>query len=407
MQRSDILNFLTQYKGLPYQIYLLSATRAVIAMGMMFVYPFMSLFLTIRLGYTTVEAGYIMVLTAIGNMVGSLIGGKLADNFGRKKTYIIFVSTVIFSMLLSGLFCNNKIAIIFIIITYFSVSAIMPVISAMIIDWTNDENRTESFSWLYLASNIGGALGPIIAGLLFSNHTAWIFYSMAIAFTLSLLIVFAYISDNYTPSRCEHNSKQKEKSLLKVVLSKPILLLFIICLAILTICYIELDYMLPLQFNDSLGLDTGTKYNATIWVVNGLTVILLTPIIISFTKKISPLFNTVIACILYALGFGVYAFFSSGIIMFISVIIWTAGEILISTNAGVYIAQQSPVTHKGRCMSLYEFSRGIGKCLGPIIFGYILVSYTYYQAWQFISVTCLIIAIFILLLARHIKSKEL
>ena len=55
----EILNFLTQYKGLPKQVYILSISRAVISMGMMFVYPFLSLLLTSRLGYSEMEASYL------------------------------------------------------------------------------------------------------------------------------------------------------------------------------------------------------------------------------------------------------------------------------------------------------------------------------------------------------------
>lgn len=81
------MNFLTQYQGLPRQVYLLSASRALISMGMMFVYPFLSLLLTSRLGYTEINASYIIVTASVASILGTLTGGKLSDEIGRKKVF--------------------------------------------------------------------------------------------------------------------------------------------------------------------------------------------------------------------------------------------------------------------------------------------------------------------------------
>ncbi|MEG1315190.1 MAG: MFS transporter [Anaerovoracaceae bacterium] len=398
------MNFLTQYKGLPKQIYLLSISRAVISMGMMFIFPFMSLLLTTRLGYSTVEAGYIMVVTAIANMLGSLIGGKMADDIGRKKVYGLFTIIVVFAMTLGGIFCYSRIVVICVVLAYFSVSAIMPVVSAMIIDWSDNTNKTECFSLLYLASNVGGSIGPIIAGLLFYNHMPLIFFGMALAFSVTFIIILIFIKDIYVPQpTLKQNNKKdriKEKSLIRIVIENPILLTFIICLAILTICYIELDYMLPLQLSDYFGLNAGSKYSSLIWVINGILCVVLTPILVSITKKNHQLLNIGVACILYAVGFSLYAFNNNIVVFMVAVAVWTAGEILISTGAGVYISNQSPDTHKGRCMSLYEFSRGVGKCLGPVLCGYFLVSHTYGQTWLVIAGLCIITDVVIWILYK-------
>ena len=72
------MHSLAQYKGLPKQIYILSVARAVIAMGMMFVYPFLSLLLTKQLGYSELQASYIVVVCSVAAMVGSPPGFVLS-----------------------------------------------------------------------------------------------------------------------------------------------------------------------------------------------------------------------------------------------------------------------------------------------------------------------------------------
>lgn len=100
MEYIHAMNIVRQYKGLPRQIYYLSLSRMITEMGMMFVFPFMSLLLTQRLGYSEVETGYFLVVTSIGNMLGSLLGGKLSDELGRRVVYAWLTVTIVVSMTL-------------------------------------------------------------------------------------------------------------------------------------------------------------------------------------------------------------------------------------------------------------------------------------------------------------------
>lgn len=390
------MNYLTQYKGLPEQIYILSISRAVVSMGMMFVYPFLSLLLTSRLGYTEVNASYIAVIASIASTLGTLAGGKLSDEIGRKKVYVTATFIVIITMTIAGFFASSHLVIFFIIVTYFVASAILPTVSAMILDWADEGNKTECFSLMYLSGNIGSALGPVIAGMLFYSHMPWIFFSMAIIYLLTFLLVLCKVQDIYIPRKdTRHLEKVKQESLIKIVLRNPILLMFTICLALLTLCYINLDFMLPLQLRDLFDLNAGSKYSSLVWTINGAVVVTCTPIIVSFTKKNHPLFNIGIACVLYAAGFSLYGFSHSIAVFMMAVIIWTSGEILISTCAGIYIADQSPSTHKGRSMSLYEFARGIGRLSGPVFTGYLLTALSYSQTWFIIAGVCLVVDVMI------------
>lgn len=388
------MHSLAQYKGLPKQIYILSVARAVIAMGMMFVYPFLSLLLTKQLGYSELQASYIVVVCSVAAMVGSLAGGKLADHVGRKTVFIAAALIITCVMGLTGFLVRTRLAILLIIISYFAVNMILPTVSAMILDWSSDDNKTECFSMMYLGSNIGCALGPVMAGLLFYSHMPWIFFSMAISFFLTLLLVCFFIQDIHVPVRARakegpSGAAIKEENLLKILFTTPVLLIFVLCLGLLTLCYINLDFMLPLQLSELFGLDAGSKYSSLVWTINGIVVVAFTPFIVSVTKKNHQLFNIGIACLLYALGFGFYIFSESLAAFMISVVVWTSGEILISTGAGIYIADQTPETHKGRSMALYEFARGIGKLTGPLTSGLLLTRYTYGQSWLVIVCICL------------------
>lgn len=402
------MHFLAQYRGLPKQIYILSISRAVIAMGMMFVYPFLSLLLTKQLGYSELEASYIVVICSVAAIAGSLAGGKLADAVGRKAVFVTASVTITCVMFLTGFLVTTRLAILLIVISYFAVNTILPTVSAMILDWSDSSNKTECFSMMYLASNIGGAMGPVLAGMLFYSHMPWIFFSMAFSFFLTLLLVCFCIRDIHVPARVKKKRDPsgpviKEANLLKILFTTPTLLIFVLCLGMLTLCYINLDFMLPLQLSQLFGLDEGSKYSSLVWTINGVVVVVCTPFIVSATKKNHQLFNIGIACLLYALGFGFYTFSESVASFMFAVVIWTSGEILISTGAGIYIADQTTETHRGRSMALYEFARGIGKLTGPLTSGFLLTRYTYGQSWFVIMCICL--AVDVVIWRLYIKSR--
>ena len=403
---SQIMNIFYQYKGLPSQIYYLSISRMITEMGVMFVFPFMSLLLTQRLGFTEIQAGYFLVFTSIGNMAGSLIGGKLCDEFGRRIVYSVLTMIIVISMLIGGRFCMHRIVILFVFISYSATSALMPVVSAMIIDQSTAHNRSECFSLLYLAGNIGCALGPVLAGLLFYNHMPWVFYCQAFFFLAAFVLVITRIEDSYIPNRhrMQEHCEVSSESLLSVTLHRPVLLAFLLILVALTACYIEMDYVFPLQLNEAYGLNLGSKLSSGVWTLNGIAVILLTPWIVAATKKNSALFNLIFAGTLFAVGYFLYSINVGRLIFIVAPFLWTAGEILLTTYSGVFIAEVSPDTHKGRCMSLYEFTRGIGKCIGPVIFGYVITYGSYRSAWVIVSVVCLICSLLTYCLYRKNRS---
>src|SRR5450830_901308 len=83
-----IKNLFSSYYGLPKSVFALFIVRIINCFGS-FVYPFLTMFLTIKLGYNEEKAGFFVTAVVIAGSIGLLSGGKLADRFGRKKIFVI------------------------------------------------------------------------------------------------------------------------------------------------------------------------------------------------------------------------------------------------------------------------------------------------------------------------------
>lgn len=402
------MNMFSQYKGLPRQVYLLSMTKGAVSMGMIIVYPFLSLLLTSRFGFSDTEASFIVVVVSGISIIGSIIGGKLSDAWSRKYVFLIAAAIVTIVMVLAGFFASSMVCVWLIMVSYLAVNAVLPTVSAMILDYSPLEKKSECFSLQYLASNVGVSLGPIITGALFYSYTEWIFFAMALTFFLPLLWVGFGVEDIHLQSKAGPSSVKttKEVSIVSILFRNPVLLIFTVCIALLSLSYINLDFVLPLQLAENFGLNAGSKVSSLVWTINGLVVIALTPALIARTKKNHPLFNIAIACAFYVVGLGSYAFADSIPLFLMMIVVWTGGEILISTCAAIYIADQTPETHKGRSMALYEFAVGVGKLLGPLTAGMLLTKLNYGQVWLCIAAICLFTGVVIAGLYQISKKKK-
>lgn len=391
------LDMIDQYRGLPKQVYIMLIARIVAATGA-FVYPFITMLLSSRLGFSDQEISVYLLLLAASYVPSSLVGGKLADMFSRKHVLIAVMFASDIAFFLAGFHCDTIDIIYFILTGYFFINMGSPIIAAMMMDITTPENRQESLSLCYLGLNLGIAVGPLAAGFLFENYIRWIFWGEAIINVISLIIIAIWITDA-KPDQSEMDAiaadenRQGEKAgeggLLQQLLKTPVVLAFAAMGVCYAFSYSQLSYVMPLHFEELFGVAAGSKYMGAMWSINGFVVFAVTPIMVLLFKKKNPLFNTSIAGIGYGIGFGLYAFTQNIIIIFLLVIIWSCGEVLAAANTGVFIANNSPITHRARFQSIYEIVQGIGRAFGPLLMGYFLLDHDFSQAWLLVSLISL------------------
>lgn len=397
-------------------MYYICISRMLLGLGMM-ILMFFSLLLTRILGFSEFQAGLAYLFISLCTVAGAVMGGKLADRYGRKRIFL--ASIVLYSLicLITVFFVGNRIMIFFIFAGAFIGSASYPILSAMVADNAPENKRTECFSLLYLSHNVGFAVGPSIGGLLFFSHMSLLFVLQAFFLMSSGLFLYFMTTDIYelgipkefgmTEQTADVTkiSKTKDENTFLLLFSKKSLFAFIVSLVFLTMCYQMIGFMLPFQLSESFGIDAGSRYAGFIWTANALTVVLGTPMIISYTKKHNHLRTTALATVLYCIGFGLYAFVDALPLYYVAVVIWSIGEIMISTGAGVFIAEHSPITHRARFQSLYDTSRSLGRGFGPPLFGAMLMHITYRQAWIVDGLACLMIGGIIYLVYRFEKAK--
>lgn len=395
------------YKGLPRPVYILAIARVVNAMGN-FVYPFLTLFLTEHLGFSAEKAGTYFAISAAAQVIGSVLGGKLTDKLGRKKLYLIFQGLTACCYLPCAFLGDSIIIAWLLIAAGFLSNAAQPANSAMVADLTNKNNRKQAYSLVYLGINLGFSIGPMIAAFLYKNYTWLIFLGNAITIVLTLLLLLFCIDDT-TPSENEiedsrnrdDNESAEDSNVIKALLRRPSLLLFLIGVMVNSFIYSSIRFVLPLQLREVFGGDLGPKYFGYMMSANGIVIILITTLIIKITMKIKPIMNVSLASIFFAVGLGMLGFAKSFPVYILSAVLYTIGEILEATNTGVYIANHSPINHRGRFNAAVPLITGIGSSAAPYVFGRFMTHYGNRALWIMCFVMGIGTSIFLSWVGNH------
>ena len=135
--------------------------------------------------------------------------------------------------------------------------------------------------------------------------------------------------------------------------------------------------------------------------INALTVIILTMWVTNITKRFKPLTNMVIAGVLYAVGFGMIGEINTFPLFIVSIVLWSLGEILMATNFGVYIINNSPRSHRARFSALGNLSSATGGALGTSLMGLYIGFSGINSVWHLIFVISCFSAILMFLLSIY------
>jgi len=388
INKNSLMSFIKTYAGLSSAIYVLFIARIINRMGD-FVHLFMTLYLTRIMGFEVRTVGFFIMITAASGILGSIVGGKLSDHVGRKT---VMVGSQFTSAAIVGVcgFLPSTMAIpVLLIVSNFFKGAVRPASRSMLTDLSKVEERQKAFSLLYLGTNFGVAIGPMIAGFLFRNHLSWIFWGDALTTITAFTLVLKYVPES-RPSEKEmletkNNDLEKadNTSAIKAFLKRPVLVLFSILTVMANFIYAQMTFSLPLHLNEVFN-ESGAKVFGYLMSFNAVIVLVFTVLILNLTKKLKAVYNMAFAALLFAVGFGALSVISSFHGFLITTFIWTIGEILMVTNGSVYIANHTPINLRGRFNAITGVVFGLGYIAGPFISGIILASGTISSLWIFI-----------------------
>ncbi len=393
------------YRGLPRPVYTLFFATVVNGVGI-FVFPFLTLFLTRKMGMGEKAAGDFMLLASLAYVPGILAGGKLADLFGRKRVMLVSQALAGLAFVPCGFLGTSPAVPWLILASLFFDGVTDPARSAMSTDVTTPENRQAAFSLLYLGHNLGFAFGPLVAGFLFENAPRWLFWGNAAAILVALGLVAAFVPET-KPTEVQireslaGNSTERahEGNLVSALKSRSFLLSFVAIATWYGFVYAQHLFALPLQLQELFGVG-GPRIYGALMTLNAAMVIVFNAPIVTALRRQRPIVNMAIAGFLYLAGFGMIAFIRIPALFFVSTALWTLGEIVHATNEEVYTANHTPMSHRGRFNAVLPLIRGVGFSMSSSVAGRMIEGVGLSAVWRLLAAVALLTALGLLVLDR-------
>lgn len=186
--------FLHQYSGLRREMYIIFWGRVVTNMGAL-IWPMLTLILKNKLGYTAGEAANLMLLVGILQLPCTLIGGKMADRFDKKKIIVFCDLVTVLGYFLCAVLPMDRYFILIFCIAGIFAQIEWPSYDALVANLSTPKDRERAYSLNYLGANLGLVLAPTIGGFLFENHLPLAFFISGAATLSSTILIFLFVHD--------------------------------------------------------------------------------------------------------------------------------------------------------------------------------------------------------------------
>ena len=365
----------SEYRGLRKEMYVLCIGRMMTNMGTM-IYPMLTLILNKKLGMSAGTIAIYMTLFSIIALPVSLIGGKLADKT-NKKWIIIICDCISIS---TYLFCSTR-TVSMPVLCVFAAGALFqmvewPAYDALVADITTSKDRERAYSLQYLGSNLGLVLSPTIGGLLFENHLQLAFLINGLAIASSTLLIAIFLK-NIQREKSDEPASNYEAELeenadsLQFILNTRVVLIFIIGIAISEAVYSMFGYLMPLTMGELHGA-RGSVLFGTMNSVNCFIVVAFTALITKWFSKLHDVDKMFTGEMLIISGFTIFTLFAvKPALCYVSMIIFTFGEIFMTLAAQPFLTRRIPASHRGRIMSVSNVGRHVGSAVFQLIIGQI------------------------------------
>ena len=353
--------------GLPRTFWLLWAGSLVNRLGS-FVIIFLAIYLTQKLGFSQSRAGLILGLYGAGGAAGTMIGGVLADRWGRRPTLLtahLGAASVMLAMGFTHVYW--QLAASTFLLGLFA-DGVRPAFSAMMVDVVPERDRLRAFSLNYWAINLGFAFSAVLAGLAAQLDYLLLFVIDAGTTLVTATIILLFVRETRPARVGAARSAPGRPDGLGTVFRDRTFLGFIGLNLLIVIVIMQHLSTLPIAMSSD-GLSPATFG----WVIalNGVMIVtgqLFVPKLIEGRNRSRVL---ALACMLTGVGFGMTAFADVAWLFAGTVLIWTLGEMLMSPSNSALIAELSPAHMRGRYAGVSSLSWAVASALAPILGGFV------------------------------------
>lgn len=244
-----------------------------------------------------------------------------------------------------------------------------PASSSLIADLIPLELRLRAFAVQRFSINLAFGLGMATAGLVAASSFFWLFIADAgTTLVLGLIILFGL------PRGIGRKSHAKAGwgEALRVIAKDRVFIRVTIASFFVAMIFWQTSSTLGLQVTENSGFDE--KVFGMLLALNGLMIVLLELPLTNWTRRFDPQKVIAVGYSLLGLSLALLAVDAGMVMLIVSMIILTFGEMIAMPVQSGYVAKLAPEDMRGRYMGVmglsWNFAIGIGPLVGLRVFAW-------------------------------------
>jgi predicted MFS family arabinose efflux permease len=353
------------------------------------VVPFLTVYLTVKLHFSIAEAGLIMAFFGGGSVLGALLGGRLSDRIGfhAVQYWSLLLNGMLFIVLGQMKTFEQIAACIFILSTVGE--SFRPANGAAIAAYSDESNRTRSYSLNRLAVNLGFSIGPAVGGILSSFSYQWLFWVDGFTCMLAAVILRTCLPPLVVTKKAQEERKIK---LSDSVYRDHAYLRFMFFVFLVAFCFLHLFSLVPVYYKEQVHMPESMI--GLVLGMNGL-IIALTEMVLVYKLEGKRSSSHYIAAGAGVIGVSYLVLTMNATIgvAILAMIMVTVGEMLMFPFVNSYWVSKSKEHNRGQYAAVYTITFSFAQIAAPTVGSQVIRYMGFHSLWYILCGICLIASI--------------
>ncbi len=350
------------------QFWLMFVGLVISSTGTTMIWPFLTVYASSKLSMPMAAIMGLMSFNSVAGLVSSILAGSLVDRFGRKG--VMTVGLVVAAAVYAGyIFATQYWHFVLLLIFAGFFSPLYRVgTNVTVADVVEAEHRAHAYSITRMGHNIGVALGPILGGFVLAKSYNIGFISASLALLVYGAIVVIFIKETM-PTQNARESLREQFLIYKEALKNLRFSWMIVSHTLMEICSTFMWVMLAVHMKNNFA------YNEDVYrwlpTTNALMVILLQVVITRVVQRWRDTKVMILGAMFYPISMLIIAFSNHFWGFWLSMVVLTMGELIVSPTASAYVANLAEPEKRGRYLGMFSLTWPLAMAVGPVTGGFL------------------------------------